>query len=103
MYSIALSLVFDHDGGMNPPRVHESDLIDFLLATPEVTSATEAQRVQPPGLQRPAHDAFTRLLTRLEPDPQTLWKEVQPLVVRQRGVLVIDDTTLDKPYARQIE
>jgi hypothetical protein len=51
---------------------------------------------------KPAHDAFTRLLHRLEPDPTTLWGEVRPLVDRSSGVLVIDDSTLDKPHARHI-
>ena len=88
---------------MNPPRVTENDLISFLMATPKVCSATEAQRVQPPRFQAPAHDAFTRLLTRLEPDATSLWEEVRPLVVRHQGVLVIDDSTLDKPSARQME
>jgi hypothetical protein len=51
----------------------------------------------------PSHDAFTRLLTRLEPDAEALWQEAQSQVERQSGVLLIDDSTLDKPYARQIE
>ena len=88
---------------MNTPRALESDLIDFLLATPRVCSATEAQRVQPPSPRAPAHDALTRLLTRVEPDVTALWEEVRHLVVRSAGVLVIDDSTLDKPYARSIE
>lgn len=88
---------------MNPSRVGEIDLINFLMATPKVCSATEAERSQPPRLPPASHDAFTRLLTRLEPDTASLWEEVRPLVVRQRGVLVIDDSTLDKPYAREMD
>jgi len=88
---------------MNPPRVQAEDYIQFLLATPQVVSATEAARVQPQRPKAPAHDAFTRLLHRLEPDPATLWQEVQALVPRTTGVLVLDDSTLDKPYAQQIE
>jgi hypothetical protein len=42
-------------------------------------------------------------LHRLEPDPATLWHEVAPLIERGRGVLIVDDTTLDKPYAKKIE
>ena len=48
----------------------------------------------------PSHDAFTRLLTRLEPDSEELWAESQALIRREDGVLVLDDSTLDKPYAR---
>lgn len=75
----------------------------FVLATPRNVTATEAARVQPDHPQRPAHDAFTRLLHRLEPDPSTLWDEVRPLVRRGAGVLLIDDSTLHKPYAEKIE
>jgi hypothetical protein len=88
---------------MNPPRVNELDLVHFLVATPKVCSAAEAGRPLADPTDAPAHDAFSRLLYRLEPDATTLWDDVQPLLVRTRGVLVIDDSTLDKPYARQIE
>jgi hypothetical protein len=47
----------------------------------------------------PAHDAFTRLLNRLEPDAGALWGEVRPLLPAG-GVLAFDDTVLDKPFAR---
>ena len=87
---------------MNAPRCTDEDYIQFLLATPKACSATEAARVQPEQPDKPAHDAFTRLLHRIEPDPRTLWDEVRPLVDRSAGVLVIDDSTLDKPHARHI-
>lgn len=87
---------------MNAPRVTAADYIDFLIATPKVASATEAARVQPPDPKAPAHDAFTRLLTRLEPDPETLWEEVRPLVRHADSILIVDDTVLDKPYAHKI-
>jgi hypothetical protein len=38
----------------------------------------------------------------LPPDCQALWREVQPLVKLRQGVLIIDDSTLDKPYASQM-
>ena len=88
---------------MNPAHASDETYIDFLIASPRVVSATEAARVQPPGPRPAAHDAFTRLLHRLEPDPATLWAEVGPLIRPQGGVLVIDDTTLDKPRARHID
>jgi putative transposase len=88
---------------MNRPRCTETDFIGFLVATPRAVSGTEAARVQPRRPADPAHDAFTRLLHRLEPDPAALWQEVAPLVERAPGVLVVDDTTLDKPYARAME
>ena len=61
------------------------------------------RRVQPHSPFAPAHDSFTRLLHRLEPEPEELWQEAEPLVEKARGVLVIDDSTLDKLYAKQIE
>ncbi|MCA1666419.1 MAG: transposase [Thermomicrobia bacterium] len=87
---------------MNAPRCTATAYIDFLVATPRIVSCAEAARVQPRRADAPAHDAFTRLLHRLEPDPADLWHEVAPLVERTRGVLVVDDSTLDKPYARKI-
>lgn len=88
---------------MNPPKVSDQDYINFLIATPKTCSGTEAARVQPDQEAPPAHDAFTRLLHRLEPDPATLWQEAATQVERGSGVLVIDDSTLDKPYAKQME
>lgn len=87
---------------MNPPRATDRDYIDFLIGTPRAASACEAGRVQPISPDAPAHDAFTRLLTRLEPDPEILWQEVCPHVRRRDGILIVDDTVLDKPYAHKM-
>lgn len=87
---------------MNPPRVQPEDYIDFLIATPKACSATEAAKVQPEQPRPPAHDAFTRLLHRLQPDAETLWQEARMHVTLTDGVLVADDSTLDKPYAKAI-
>lgn len=87
---------------MNSPKVTDEAHINFLMATPRVCSATEAARVQPDQPVPPA-DAFTRLLRRLEPDTATLWREAAGQVTRCGGILVVDDSTLDKPYARKIE
>jgi hypothetical protein len=87
---------------MNAPRATAEDYIDFLIATPRVATATEAARVQPDRPNAPAHDAFTRLLARLGPEPAALWDEVRPHVTRSGGVLVADDTVLDKPYAHKM-
>jgi len=87
---------------MNPPRATARDYIDFLIGTPREASACEVARVQPPDPSAPAHDAFSRLLARLEPDPETLWREVRPHVRRTDSILVVDDTVLDKPYAHKM-
>ena len=84
---------------MNPPKVNEEDYINFVIATPRQITATEAERVQPESQNAPAHDAFTRLLTRLEPDAETLWRDSKTQVDLSDGLLVVDDSTLDKPYS----
>jgi putative transposase len=88
---------------MNRPKCSAIDYIDFLVASPRAVSGTEAARAQPARPRPPAPDAFTRLLHRLEPDAASLWAEAAPLVARDRGVLVLDDSTLDKPHARKMD
>jgi len=88
---------------MSHPKCRDSDYIDFLIATPRAASCCEAARSQPPARDPAAHDAYTRLLTRLEPDPETLYREAEPLVDKGGGFLVLDDSTLDKLYAKAIE
>ncbi len=87
---------------MNPAKCSEQDYINFLVAAQRVFSAVEAARSHPDDERKPAHDAYTRLLQRLPPDSAALWAEVQPCIERDKGLLVIDDTTLDKPYANQM-
>lgn len=86
---------------MNPPKVNEEDYINFVIATPRQLTATEAERVQPESMNAPAHDAFTRLLTRLEPDAETLWADSQTQLDLEEGILVLDDSTLDKPFSKK--
>src|SRR5438105_7479392 len=88
---------------MSDAKVHPEDYIQFLIASPVQFTCTEARRVQPAQPDPPAHDAFNRLLTRLEPDPEALWQEAAPQVRADDGVLVLDDSTLDKPYARSMD
>ncbi len=88
---------------MNAPRCSPEDYITYQIASPDRYTCTEAARCQPEGTQAPAHDAFTRLWQRQPGDTAELWQEAQQLVPSQGGVLVVDDTTLDKPYAREIE
>lgn len=88
---------------MNPPKCSDDDYINFVIASPRSVSATEAAKVQGDEEQAPAHDAFTRLLHRLEPDAATLWAEARTQVSLSQGILVIDDSTLDKPYAKKME
>lgn len=87
---------------MNPAKCDEMDYIQFLVAAQKAFSAVEAAKTHPAGEEGPAHDAYTRLLYRIRSDGEALWPEVKPLVKRDRGVLVVDDSTLDKPYAQHM-
>lgn len=84
---------------MNTPKCNELDYINFLVAAQKVFSAVEAAHSHPAGEDGPAHDAYTRLLQRLPPNSAALWEEVQGWVQIKRGILVLDDSTLEKPYA----
>jgi hypothetical protein len=87
---------------MNPPKCDDLDYIHFLIAAQKVFTCTEAARCQPEGEKAPAHDAFTRLLSRKPPDTEALWQEAKVFVDLRKGLLILDDTTLDKPYARRM-
>jgi putative transposase len=92
---------------MMPAKVDDVDYINYLIAAPRVFTCTEVARSQPagsdPGAMPAAHDSFNRLLERSFDDRGSLWREARPLVSLGGGVLVLDDTTLDKPYAKKIE
>jgi putative transposase len=91
---------------MNSPKVDDSDYINYLIASPKTFTCTEAARSQPPRPNPsdvPAHDSFNRLLERSFQDRDALWREAKPLVGLKGGILVLDDTTLDKPYAEKMD
>jgi putative transposase len=82
-------------------KCDQFDYINFLVASPVTFTCTEAARCQPLDPDPPAHDAFSRLLRDLQPDPQQLWQEAQALVA-PGGLLILDDTTIEKPYAHKM-
>ena len=88
---------------MNRSKCNEYDYINFLIATPSRYSCSEAARVHAPNNNPPAHDSLNRLLYRLPTDSEALWREAHPFVNKTQGVLVIDDSTLDKPYAQKMD
>ncbi|HID33004.1 MAG TPA: IS701 family transposase, partial [Anaerolineae bacterium] len=59
---------------MTPPKVDELDYMHFLVAAQRVFSATEAARMREGEPNAPAHDAYTRLLKRIPPDTEALWR-----------------------------
>jgi len=88
---------------MNPPRWEDLDSIHFRIAAQKVFTGTEAARCAPEEERAPAHDAFTRLLPRQPPDTEALGQEAKAFVDVGKGLLVLDDTTLDKPYAQKMD
>jgi hypothetical protein len=87
---------------MNPVRVTDVEYIHFLIAAQRVYTWVEAAQSAPDTAAPPAHDAFVRLLHRQPPDTPALWQDVAPYVQPTTGLLLLDDTTLDKPYTRKI-
>ena len=88
---------------MNKVRSDEYDYINFLIAAQKSYSCLEAGKVQPDEVGSPSHDSLTRLLHREVPSTSKLWKEAKSQVKRTTGLLILDDTTLDKPYAKKME
>lgn len=86
---------------MNHSRCDAIDYIQFLIASQKFT-CTEAARCQPKLPNSPAHDSFTSLLQRQSQDTETVWKEAKAMIGKE-GVIVVDDTTLDKPYASKMD
>jgi len=87
---------------INPPKYSDIDFINFLIAASNVFSCTEAARCYPFVANAPSHDAFTRCLQRQPPDTEALWDEVKNHVKPEEGFLIVDDSTLDKPYAKEM-
>src|SRR5579862_2826078 len=85
-----------------PAKVSDLDYIQFLLAAHTAFSCVEAAKTDGAAEQPPAHDAYTRLLTRQPPDSEALWHETKPFVTLNTGLLVADDSTLDKPHAKHM-
>lgn len=88
---------------MSVSKVSEYTYITFLLAVPKNATCTEASRLCGHTQNDPAHDAFNRLLHRQTSDTTALWQEAEPMVEKKHGVLILDDSTMDKPYAHEIE
>lgn len=85
-------------------KVKDVDYIQFLLAAQTAFSCVEAAHgTGGEWDEPPAHDAYTRLLAQQPPDTEALWQETHTLVEKTSGLLVADDSTLDKPHARHME
>jgi hypothetical protein len=73
--------------------------VNFLMASQKQFSGVELSKVSPEPM---AHDAVSRWLATEKLTPKLLWQQSQPLVERQTGYLVLDDSVLDKPYSQKM-
>jgi hypothetical protein len=75
------------------------------MIPPSTTQGSDYQaaRCAPEEERAPAHAAFTRLLPRQPPDTEALGQEAKAFVDVGKGLWVLDDTTLDKPYAQKMD
>lgn len=85
----------------NPSKVGPDDYVGFLIGAQTKFTCTEAARTEPED-DTAAHDAYVRLLDRLPEDTTSIWTEAEPLV-RPGGILILDDSVIDKPYSEKIE
>jgi putative transposase len=67
----------------------------FLLASQRNFTATQAS-----DLTSVSHDAITRWLHSVKLTPNILWEQVEKLVEKEGGVLVVDDSVIAKQYSR---
>lgn len=88
---------------MNPAKISIEEYIQFIIASPIGYSAVEAEKSYSESESKPSHDAFTRLLQRQPLDTEALWQEAKEHVDKKQGFLCLDDSTLDKPYAKKME
>jgi hypothetical protein len=74
-----------------------------LVATSVNATAMEAELTNPVGSGEPSRDAYTLLVQRLESTNDALWLDMNAEVCFTSGVLVLDDTFLDKQYGRKMD
>lgn len=86
-----------------PSRISDIDYINFLVAAQCDVSCVKAAECFSHNGHVVTHDTFNRFLTRQSLPPETLWKEVEPVVEKRTGWLIVDDTVLDKIHSEQIE
>ena len=83
------------------PKCTDLDYINFLIATSNVFSCTEAARSFSSVTTAPSHDCFTHLLRKKYLGPEPLGVEVRKFGTPKEGYLIVDDMTLDKPFFKK--
>jgi putative transposase len=84
-------------------QITEIDYINFLVAANCDVSCVKAAECYSANGIVVAHDKFNRFLTRQSLTPETLWEEVESLIERRNGWLILDDTVIDKIHSERIE
>lgn len=87
--------------GMNPAKCSLNLYANFLIANQNRYSGLELERVTP--VSGMSHDSVTRFLARSDYTSADLWSVVEPLIKREGGYLICDDTLLNKQYSRHNE
>ena len=88
---------------VRPSPISDRDYINFLVAAQCDVSCVKAAECFSHNGHVVTHDAFNRFLTRQSLPTETLWKEVEPVVEKRTGWLVVDDTVLDKVHSEKID
>jgi len=86
---------------MNKARCSLELYSQFLFANQNRFSGVELARVSP--VVGMAHDSVSRFLNESNFTPSDLWRHVSPMVEKEEGYLIGDDTLLDKPRSRKNE
>jgi len=86
---------------MQQKKCHLNLYVNFLISNHNRFSSVELERVSP--IDDMHHDAVTRFLFTSSYTPSDLWIKVKPLVKKDSGYLIVDDSLLDKRYSRQNE
>ena len=72
----------------------------FLKVTTQRYSALSLSEVSPSEL---SHDSISRWLESAHCQPKDIWQEAKEHILATRGVLIVDDTILNKSRSRKIE
>jgi putative transposase len=88
---------------VNPPKCSRNDFINFLITSYKACSCSEASRCLPSESEPIAHDSVKRLLERQPHHTEELYTEAKRMIRHDEGILVIDDSSLDKTYAREMD
>lgn len=88
---------------MNAGKGDDLDDIHFLIACQETFTCTEATGCQPESPSTHAHDALHSPAPKIAFRPQGIGAASPRAGGKEKGLLVLDDTTADKPSAKKME